>query len=163
MDEERDPRTTRLRALLTLLSSTVALVVRVLQDAPALDVALWAVLTGIVVAGSLELLPLLRRQASVVLRPRSRVVVPDAVAATPPTPDPAVQARAAIVERVRAQLLEAKQSGAGLDELLPVARALHEAELDLARATVSAGGHVPQSLRDELLLRDRRTTVPSTT
>lgn len=85
----------------------------------------------------------LRRRARAAGPERAAVVVPDVVA----------QACAA--------LLEAKERGASLDELLTLAHGLHEAELAHARRTAAAGGEVPQALRDELLLRDRPTWVQS--
>jgi hypothetical protein len=57
------------------------------------------------------------------------------------------------VEQARRLLLAARDRGAGMEELLELARTLHEATLDQARASAAAGGHVPQALRDELALR----------
>jgi len=161
VEQDRDPRAVLLRALLSLAFGGLAAVVGVVRDAPRLDVAVWAVLVPILVAAVLELAPRAQQQLLLARRHRAQVVVPDAVAAAPAAPDPAVQARAAVVAQARIGLLAAKEDGATLEELLALARALHEAELDLARATETAGGHVPQAVRDELHLRDRPTSVPS--
>lgn len=161
MEQERAGRSALRRALLSVASSAIAAGANLLQDAPALDVALWSVLVPILVAAVLELVPRARQRVRCARRQRKAVVVPDSAANSPATPDPAVQARAAAVAQARAELLGAKEQRAPLEELLALARVLHECELDLARATASAGGHVPQALRDELLLRDRPTSVPS--
>lgn len=120
-----------------------------------LDVALWCVLGPLAVLLVLELAPRARRSVAVATAPAPVVVVPERSAAQTAAPDPAVQAREAVVERARALVLEARQRGEGLDVLLALSEALHEANLDLARATVSAGGMVPQALRDELALREQ--------
>lgn len=120
-----------------------------------LDVALWAVLSGLAVVAVMGLVPLIGSRRQPVVRPPAVVVLPDRSAATTHVPDPAVQARAAAVELAREAVLDARQRGADLDELLVLAAQLHEATLDLARATLSAGGWVDPALRDELELRGR--------
>ena len=153
---------TLVRALLVGKAAAVAALVTAGLGLRPLDVALWAVLTGVAVLGLLALIPLLRRPA-LPLRPREDVVVvlPDRSAATSSVPDPAVQARSAAVDLAREALIAARQRGADLDELVALAEALHEAALDLARATLSAGGWVEPGLRHELTLRDREPMAPA--
>lgn len=151
---EPDPRVVLLRALLIGAAGSATLVVCLLLDLPGLDVALWTVLVPLLVAGGLALLPHARRQVAATRRTRAEVVVPD-TAPTRTAPDPAVQAREQARTRARERLLAAKELGAPVDELLALARELHEADLDLARALTSAGGHVPQALRDELAVREQ--------
>lgn len=158
MDEERDRRGGLLRAAACLAASGTAVVVTGLLDAPPLDRALWGVLAPILVGSALEALQRVRRR--VARRLRAEVVVPDAVALVPMTPDPAVQARQAAADQARAALLAAQQRDAAAEELLALAEAQHEAALDLARATAAAGGYVPQELRDELAVRAQRITPP---
>jgi hypothetical protein len=86
---------------------------------------------------------------------RPSVVLPETGWAANLLPDPAVQAREAAVEQARALLLEARERGDSTQDLLALARLLHEARLELAGAIASAGGLVPQDLRDELALRER--------
>lgn len=143
MDQYRERRTVLLRALLSLACGGLAAGTCLLRGLPGLDVALWSVLVPILVGGLLTLVRQAFWRARAGRRHRAQVVVPDAVA----------QACAA--------LLEAKEQGAPLEELLALARELHEAELGLARKTAARGGAVPQALGDELLLRDRPATVPS--
>lgn len=142
----------RLIGLLCAPSSLLAVAAALHVGARGLDVALWAVLTPIAAATCLFALG--RVRAHRVRRQRAPVVVPDAVALPRAALDPIVQARAEALEQARSVLLGARDRGADLEELLVLARALHEAELALAGATVAAGGLVPQSLRDELALRD---------
>lgn len=163
MEQEREPRGSLLRGLLSLLSGVAAAAACVLRDAPRLDVALWAVLVPILVATLLELVLRAVERVRAARRQHDDVVVPEGVAVITATPDPAVQARNDVVTEARGALLAARDRGAPLDELLALAAALREAELDLARATASCGGHVAQALRDELLLRDRRAPVESST
>lgn len=143
------------RALLVGKAATVAGLVTAAQGLRPLDVALWTVLTGVAALGLLALVPLLRRPLPLEDREPTVVVLPDRSAATSGVPDPAVQARTAAVDLAREALLAARQRGAELDELVALAQDLHEATLDLARATLSAGGWVEPALRHELTLRDR--------
>ena len=151
-EREDDPRWARLLGLLAALSSAVAFLACRALDLRPLDTALWAVLAPV----GATLLMVLARLALRRPQPRPRlatVVLPDS--AEPVSPDPAVQARDAAVELARQLLLDARERGASTDELLGLARALHEATLEQARALAAAGGHVPQALRDEIALRDR--------
>ena len=149
------------RSLLVAKASLVAALVAHGLGMRPLDVALWTVLAGVAAVGLLALVPLLRRPMPPVRRAPAGVVVPDRSAATSGVPDPAVQARAVAVDLAREALLEARQRGASVDELLALAQAVHEVTLDLARATLSAGGWVEPALRHELALRDREVVLPA--
>lgn len=152
---EQDSRLSpAVRLLLIAKAGLIAGVVAHVSELRPLDVAMWAVLGGIGAAVLLSLAVPSRRRVPVA-PPPAVVVLPDRSAAAASTPDPAVQARAVVVDDARAALLEARQRGADLAELLELADALHEADLDLARATLSAGGWVDPDLRHELALRAR--------
>lgn len=127
--------------------------------APALDVVVWAALGGLGAATLLSLAGSLTRQQPPPPVAHRVVVLPERSVAGSAVPDPAVQARQEIVEQARLTLLHARRREAGMEELLALAEHLHEAELDLARATLSAGGWVAPALRDELSLRDRAAMV----
>ena len=155
MEQERNPRAGLPRAVVCAASSALAAAVMRRADGRALDVALWALLAPLVVAALLELAWWGRHRAREVRRQRAQVVLPVAAA---PELDPRAPGAA---DQARAQLLAARGRGAPTEELLELARALHEARLELARVTAAAGGDVPQELRDELVLRDRPQSVPS--
>lgn len=159
--EHDDGLSPLVRALLMAKAAAVAGLVTAGLGLRPLDVALWTVLSGVAVLGLLALIPLLRRPP-LPLGPREDVVVvlPDRSAATSSVPDPAVQARSAAVDLAREALVAARQRAADLDELVSLAEVLHEATLDLARATLSAGGWVEPALRHELTLRDRGPMAP---
>lgn len=161
MEQERGGWAVLLRGVLCALASAVVAGSVHASGGRAVDVALWAVLAPLLAAAALELAPRASRRLSGLHRQRAPGVVPDAVARGRTAPDTAVAARQAAVEQVRAALLAARERGAPVSELLGLARALHEARLDVARATLSAGGHVPQELRDELALRDRTPPSPA--
>lgn len=143
------------RALLVGKAGVLAGLVAYGLGLRALDVALWTVLSGLAVLTLLSVLPMLQQRVETAARPPGAVVLPERSAATSGVPDPAVQARAALVDAAREAVLEARGRGAEMDELLALAEDLHEATLDLARATLSAGGYVEATLRHELALRDR--------
>ena len=143
------------RVLLVAKAAAVAGLVAHGQDLRPLDVALWTVLAGLAVVALLTALPLLRHRLEVAKREPAVIVLPERSAATTSVPDPAVQARAVAVDAAREAVLEARQRGADMEELVALAEALHEATLDLARATQSAGGYVEPALRHELALRER--------
>ena len=150
-------------AVRRLLISTAALIAGAVAHVSGLrplDVTMWTVLGGIGTAVLLSLAMPARRRLPATPKAPAVVVLPDRSAAAAGTPDPAVQARAVVVDAARAALLDARQRGAALPELLALAEALHEADLDLARATLSAGGWVDPELRHELALRDR-SAVPA--
>lgn len=154
MEQGEDRRVVLHRVLPCLLGSAGAGGLTSASGARGLDVATWSVLTPLVVGALLELAP--RAAAQLRLARAARrppVVLPDRIA--PATPDPAVQARDAAVEQLRGAVLAAREDGAPMEQLLVLVRALHEAELDRARAVLTAGGQVPQALRDELELRVR--------
>ncbi len=157
MDQERDPRPLLLACT---LASAAAVVASRAAGLRGLDVAVWALLVPILVGAALGLLRLARADRH---RPHAAVVVPDDVVAHLATPDPRVQVRAEAAAGARDALLAARERGAPLADLLVLARAVHEAELDLARATLAAGGLVPQAVRDELALRDRQSAPERTT
>lgn len=91
---------------------------------------------------------------------RARAVSPDhlADAGLDPVWSPTVLRRQQAVDLARAELLGARTRDPDrpLSELLPLARALHEARLEHAAALLTAGGEVPDDLRSELQLRARR-------
>lgn len=153
--EQHHPLSPAVRALLVLKAGAVAALVCYGIGLRPLDVALWAVLSGLAVVAALALLPLLLPRPEPARRAPAQAVLPERSAATTHVPDPAVQAREVVVELAREAVLEARLRGASLDELVVLAQALHEATLDLARATLSAGGWVEPALRHELALRDR--------
>lgn len=159
VEQDGEPRPTLLRAGLCALASAAAAGLAWSQGAARLDVALWAVLVAIGVATLLELVAQARRLTHRTRQARSPVVLPDPVEQAAAAALPSEQLRA--VEQARADLLAARQRGASMDELVELARAKHEAELELARASAVAGGVVRQDLRDELALRDRPTWVRS--
>jgi hypothetical protein len=153
---------TRRAALLRVLAAAASLVALLATRAAGLrplDVALWTVLVPLLVSALLVLLPLGLAWVRRARRPRAAVVVPEQPGAVP---DGVVQSRETAVEQARRLLLAGREREAPLEELLPLARALHEATLELAAATAAAGGHVPQALRDELALRERAATDPAT-
>ena len=153
---EQDSRLSpAVRLLLIAKAALIAGVIAHVSGLRPLDVTMWAVLGGIGTAVLLSLAVPARRSLPAWPKAPAVVVLPDRSAAAASTPDPAVQARAVVVDAARAALLEARQRGAALPELLALADALHEADLDLARATFSAGGWVDPDLRHELALRDR--------
>jgi hypothetical protein len=153
--EQGSPLSSAVCLLLVVKAAAVAGLVTLGLGLRPLEVALWGVLAGLSVVALLTLVPLIRSRAQPVVRLPAVVVLPDRSAATTSVPDPAVQARATDVELARQALLDARQRGAALEDLLAFAAQLHEATLDLARATLSAGGWVDPALRDELALRDR--------
>lgn len=71
---------------------------------------------------------------------------------------PAVLRRQQAVDRARQLLLEARRTDPErpLAELLPLAKALHEARLEHAEALLAAGGEPAEELRHELELRAPR-------
>lgn len=145
-----------------LLVGTAALVgglVAYGSAVPALEVVVWAALSGLAAAWLLLLVASVSRQEAPRATATQAVVLPERSVAGSAVPDAAVQARVALVEQARANLLQARRRGAGMDELLALAEAQHEAEVDLARATLTAGGWVAPAMRDELALRDRAKQV----
>ena len=153
---EQDSRLSpAVRLLLIANAALIAGLVAHVSGLRLLDATMWAVLGGIGTAVLLSLAAPARRRLPASPQAPAAVVLPDRSAAAASSPDPAVQARAVVVDAARAALLEARQRGAELPELLALADALHEADLDLARATLSAGGWVDPDLRHELALRDR--------
>lgn len=119
-----------------------------------LDVALWAVLAPLAAVLLLELVLSVCRGV-LTARHRGPVIVLPEEEHLAGAPDPAVQAAEVAVEQARSTLLDARHSCAATPALLALAQSLHEAELDLAQATLAAGGSPPQALRDELALRSR--------
>lgn len=160
MEQEQEPRRLLPRLLAGAAASAGAGGAAAASGMRPLDVALWCMLGPLAVLAVLELAPRARRSVPVAPHPAPVVVVPERSVAQAVAPDPVVQAREAVVERARALVLEARQRGEGLDVLLALSEALHEANLDLARATVAAGGMVPQALRDELALRGQMLAEP---
>ena len=153
------PLTPAVRRLLVGKAALVAGLVAYGSEVPALDVVVWTGLGGLGAATLLSLAGSVTRQPPDRPTAAPVVVLPERSVAGSAVPDPAVQARFTLVEQARATLLEARRREAPMDELLALATALHEAELDLARATLSAGGWVAPALRDELSLRDRAAQV----
>ena len=153
MELEQEPRRLLPRLVTGAAASAVAGGAAAANGMRPLDVALWCILAPLAALTVLELAPRARRSVAAATHPTPVVVLPERSVAQSAAPDPAVQARAAVVERARSLLLEARQRGEGLDVLLALSEALHEANLDLARATLTAGGMVPPALRDELALR----------
>lgn len=148
-----------LRRLLAVKAGLVGGLVAYGSGVPALDVVVWTALSGLAGAALLACVGWLTRPAPPASSARRAVVLPERSVAGSAVPDPAVQARYAIVEQARLALLQARRHEAGMDELLALAEALHEAEFDLARAILTAGGWVAPALRDELALRDRAAQV----
>jgi hypothetical protein len=153
--EQRSPLSPAVRLLLVAKAAAVAALVTLGLGLRPLDVVLWGVLAGLCVVALLALVPLVRSRAQPVVRLPTVVVLPDRSAATTGVADPAVQARTADLDLARQALLDARQRGAALEDLLALAAQLHEATLELARARTSAGGWVEPALRDELALRDQ--------
>lgn len=149
----------RLRLLLSVKAALVVGLVSYGSGLRPLDVAMWSVLCGIGTAVLLSLVVAALRPGVVEARLTAVVVLPESSAAVPGSPDPVVHGRAAVVDRHREALVDARQRGAEMPELLELAEALHEAELDLGRATLAAGGWVEPELRHELALRDRSATL----
>lgn len=160
MEQEQEPRRVLPRLLAAAAVSAGSGGAAAASGMRPLDVALWSLLGPLTVLAVLELAPRARRSVAAATHPAPVVIVPERSVAQAAAPDPAVQAREAVVDRARALLLEARQRGEGLDVLLALSEALHEANLDLARATLTAGGIVPQALRDELALREQLVAEP---
>lgn len=153
------PLAPAVRRLLVAKAALVGGLVAYGSAVPALEVVVWAALCGLAAAWLLLLVVSFSRQEPPQPTAPRVVVLPERSVAGSAVPDAAVQARLEIVEQARLTLLHARRRDAGMDELLALAAALHEAELDLARATLSAGGWVAPALRDELALRDRAAQV----
>lgn len=153
------PLTPAVRRLLVGKAALVGGLVAYGGDVPPLEVVVWAALCGLAAAWLLILVVSVSRQEPPRPRATQAVVLPERSVAGSAVPDAAVQARLEIVEQVRLALLHARRRDAGMEELLALAEDLHEAELDLARATLTAGGWVTPALRDELALRDRAAQV----
>ena len=157
--QEGGPLSPAVRGLLVAKAAVVGGVVAYASAVPALDVVVWTALSGLGAASLLSLVQSVARQEPPRPTSTATVVLPERSVAGSAVPDAAVQARLEIVEQARLTLLHARRREAGMDELLALAAALHEAELDLARATLSAGGWVAPALRDELALRERAAQV----
>lgn len=153
------PLSPALRALLVAKAAVVGGLVAYGSAVPALEVVVWAALCGLGAAWLLLLVASVTRPEPPRSTATQAVVLPERSIAGSAVPDAAVQARLEVVEQVRLAVLHARRRDAGMEELVALARDLHEAELDLARATLTAGGWVAPALRDELALRDRTAQV----
>lgn len=153
------PLTPAVRRLLVGKAAAVSGLVAYGSAAPTLDVVAWTALGGLAAATLLTFAGSVSRQAPARPTTPPVVVLPERSVAGSAVPDPAVQARQELVGKARWTLLDARRRGASMEELLSLTDALHEAELDLARATLTAGGWVAPALRDELALRDRSAVV----
>lgn len=153
------PLTPAVRRLLVAKAALVGGLVAYGSAVPALEVVVWAALCGLAAVWLLLLAASVTRQEPARATTTQAVVLPERSVAGSAVPDAAVQARFALVEQARANLLQARRREAGMDELLALAEAQHEAEVDLARATITAGGWVAPAMRDELALRDRAEQV----
>jgi hypothetical protein len=158
VDAGGDRRTLVLRGAVAALCSLGAALVGLRLQLRPLDVALYAVLTPIM---ALTLLVALPRAGGAVRMGARRPAAPSVV----PEQDTSGGGKAAIagaelmVAQARERLVIAGGAGADLEELLVLSAALHDAALELARATLAAGGDVPQELRDEIALQDRAEQV----
>jgi hypothetical protein len=154
VDEGGDRRTLVLRAAAAALCSLGAVAIGLWLQLRLLDVALYAVLAPIT---ALTLLVGLPRAGGAVRmgarRPPAPSVVPEPDGATGEAA--ATQAAELTVTHARDQVVAGAAAGGDLEELLAMSARLHEAALDLARATLASGGDVPQALRDEIALQDR--------
>jgi hypothetical protein len=159
VDAGGDRRTLVLRGAVAALCSLGAALVGLRLQLRPLDVALYAVLTPIT---ALTLLVALPRAGGAVRmgarRPAAPSVVPEQDSASG-AGKVAIAGAELTVARARERLVAAGGAGAELEELLVLSAALHDAALELARATLAAGGDVPQELRDEIALQDRAEQV----
>lgn len=157
--DDPGPLTPAVRRLLVGKAAAVSGLVAYGSAVPPLDVVVWTALGGLGAATLLTFAGSVSRVAPVRPATPPVVVLPERSVAGSAVPDPAVQARQELVDGARLTLLEARRREAPLEELLALTEAMHEAELDLARATLTAGGWVAPALRDELALRDRAAQV----
>ena len=157
--QDGGPLTPAVRRVLVAKAALVGGAVAYGSAVPTLEVVVWTALCGLGAVMALSLVRTVSRQEPPRPTETTAVVLPERSVAGSAVPDAAVQARLEIVEHARLTLLHARRREADMDELLALAGALHEAELDLARATLTAGGWVAPGLRDELALRDRAAQV----
>lgn len=156
MDEGAGRRRLILRALLAGFCSLAATVVASWLQLRPLDVALYAVLAPITALTLLVLVPGAGRPVRQAQRgPATPSVVPERDPADGDPVEPSLTGPELTVTRARERLLAAGRAGGDAEELLALSAALHEAALELARATLAGGGEVAQELRDEIELQDR--------